>query len=259
MRAAQVLEMTVRQWARACQPYWSAGAERASLTGGVIAFFVVAYLGAGFAADPQRAGDLALPLDDRIPFIAESVWIYLSVFPIVLLPVFMVRSRQRFRRTALAFAVTIAVSLACFLAYPTSSIRLREEVLPTLDTDRLSERAVVMLYRVDPPYNMFPSLHVSLAILAALSVFRVNRLYGALVLAGVGLIGVSVCTVRQHVLVDALGGAALAVVVDALVVGTCGARRSGGLAAWWGGHVLVGAMVTVLASVLILMYVWPGP
>jgi len=192
-------------------------AARAALTLCVVAFFLVGYFGVGRSVDPARARQLGTALDDRIPFIAASIWVYLCVFPAALFPLFVVRCPHLFRRTLLAYALAIAVSVVLFLAMPVTSAGLRAN-RDTLDVSRFSPWAVSVLYRTDPPFNLFPSLHLSIAALAALSAGKARRIYGAAAFVGVGLVGVSICTVKQHFIVDGLGGAALAALVYAAVL-----------------------------------------
>ena len=180
-------------------------------------FFLGGYFGVGHIVDPARARSLALALDDRIPFLAASVWVYLLVFPASLLPLFVVRCPELFRRTLLAYGLAIAVSLVAFVAIPVTSTGLRADP-SALDLTRISPWAVATLYRVDPPLNLFPSLHLSIAALSALSAAKAKRAYGAAGFVGFGLIAVSICTVKQHFVLDAVGGAALAMCVYAIVL-----------------------------------------
>ena len=190
---------------------------RAFLTIGVLAFFLAGYFGVGLGLDSGRARDLGTVLDHRIPFVAASVWVYLAVFPASLLPLFVVRCPRLFRRTVLAYGLTIATSLVFFVALPVTSIGLRADPA-TLDVTRVSPFAVALLYRLDPPVNLFPSLHLSIAALAALSAWKARRAYGTAACVGVALIGVSICTVKQYFVLDGLGGAALAALVYAFVL-----------------------------------------
>jgi len=190
---------------------------RAFLTIGVVAFFIAGYFGVGLMVDPARARDLGTVLDRRIPFIVPSVWVYLWVFPASLLPLFVVRCPRLFLRTILAYGLAIAASLVVFVALPVTSIGLRAD-RATLDVTRFSPWAVALLYRLDPPVNLFPSLHLSIAALAALAAWKARRAYGAAACVGVALIGVSICTVKQHFVLDGLGGAALAAFVYAFVL-----------------------------------------
>lgn len=171
----------------------------------------------GLRADPASAHEMRTAWDARIPFVASTIWIYLWVFPASLLPLFLIRCPRLFRRTILAYAIVIAVSLAIFAAWPVTSRSLRADAA-SLDTTRISSWAVAVVYRLDPPYNLFPSLHLSIAALAALSAWKASKTYGAAVAVGVVLIGVSICTVKQHFVLDGLSGLALAGVVHAAVL-----------------------------------------
>jgi membrane-associated phospholipid phosphatase len=191
--------------------------ERAALTIGVVAFFLAGYFGVGLHLGPSGARELRTALDGRIPFLAGSVWIYLWVFPASLLPLFLIRCPRLFRRTIAAYTIAIAVSLIVFAAFPVTSIGLRVDP-KTLDVTRFSPWAVSLLYRLDPPYNLFPSLHLSIASIAALSAWKASRAYGVAAFAGVVSIGVSICTVKQHFVLDGVGGLALAALVHAVVL-----------------------------------------
>jgi len=183
--------------------------ERILLTAGLLTVFLVGYFGVGRSLDTTRAHELASALDARIPFIAATIWIYLWVFPAAFVPVFVVRCRHLFRRTVLAYAVVIGVSLAVFALFPVTSLGLR--VAPeTLDTLRFSPWAVAKVYEVDPPFNLFPSLHLSTAAVAAFAVWKARRSLGIIMFLGVGLIGISVCTVKQHFVIDGVAGLVLA-------------------------------------------------
>ena len=179
--------------------------------------FVAGYFGVGLGVDPSRARELRTALDGRIPFIARSVWVYLGLFPASLLPLFVVRCPRLFRRATLSYAIAIAASLVVFVAMPVTSIGLRTDP-SLLDVTRFSSWAVSTLYAIDPPFNLFPSLHLSIALLAALAAGKARRAYGAAAWAGLAPVAASICTVKQHFVLDGLGGAALAAVVHAVVL-----------------------------------------
>jgi len=191
--------------------------ERALASAGATACFLFGYFAVGLHTDVLRSHALTTTLDARIPFLASSIWIYLGVFPASLLPLFVVRSQRLFRRTIAAYVAAIAVSCALFAAWPVTSVGLRVDSA-ALDTTRFSPWAVARLYRLDPPANLFPSLHLSIALLAALSAWKARRTYGAVAFAAVAVIGISTCTVKQHFVLDAAGGVALAVLIHALVL-----------------------------------------
>jgi len=210
---------------------------------------VAGYFGVGRHIDPARARSLANGLDARIPFIAGSVWVYLSLFPAAFLPLFVVRCPHLFRRTIAAYLAAIAASLVVFSTYPVTSAALRADV-SRLDATHFAPWAVSLLYRLDPPYNLFPSLHLTIAVLAALSVWKAARGAGVAAFSGVALIGVSICTVKQHFVLDAAGGVALAAFVQAVFLR--GYRTQGGADPTYGrrGAAAFSAVVVVLYASL---------
>jgi len=183
--------------------------ERAVLTGAVLAFFLVGYFAIGWLSDPADARSLALPFDARVPFVPGSVVVYWSVLPMGLLPIFVVRDPGIFRRVALAYAVAIALAFAGFLLLPVTSQGFRPDGAAVADTD-FAGWLLRLLQFLDPPMNLFPSLHLALSTLAALAALRVSTRVGAAALAWAACILVSVCTTKQHFALDALGGVVLA-------------------------------------------------
>jgi membrane-associated phospholipid phosphatase len=191
--------------------------ERAALTAMLVVLFITAYFGVGRSTNPAGARELISPLDLKIPFLASTVWLYLLVFPASLIPLFVVRCSRLFRRTALAYGIAIVISLIVFVAFPVTSQRLRVDAA-MLDLTHASDWAVSTVYYLDPPYNLFPSLHLSIVLLAAYSAWKAMKTCGAVCFAFVPLVALSIFTVRQHVIVDGLGGFALAAVVGAVIL-----------------------------------------
>src|SRR5206468_3926297 len=173
--------------------------------------------GVGTSRNLPRAHVLTTVLDERIPFVSDSVWVYLWVFPCALIPLFMVRCAHLFRRTAIAYAMVIAIALICFIIFPVTSAGLRV-AQAKLDVSVFSQWAVSLLYSIDPPYNLFPCLHLSVAAVAAFSVWKASKPYGGAIFLSVIFLGVSVCTVKQHYLLDVLGGIALAALAYTLIL-----------------------------------------
>jgi len=227
--------------------------ERVVLTVGLVIFFIAGYFGIGLSRNSIQARELNTLLDEQVPFIARSVWIYLLIFPAALLPLFVVRCPRLFRRTALAYTAAIAVSLICFTVFPVTSVRLRVAAA-MLDLRQPSHWAVATLYSIDPPYNLFPSLHLSIAALAAFSVWKAARLYGTVALVCLAFVGASVCTVKQHVVLDAVGGIALGALVSVLVLRSY--RPDAGVtpAYSWRGPTLYLAFLVLVYSGFYLLY-----
>jgi membrane-associated phospholipid phosphatase len=193
--------------------------ERTALSVGVAILFIGGYFGVGYSRDAATAHCLFRAVDHQIPFVAASVWVYLMLFPIALSPVVLAQCPRLFRRTALAYACTIIASLICFTVYPVTSVDLRADAA-TLATSGLAGRVLSVLYILDPPYNLLPSLHVSIAMLAALSAWKVAKRYGVLLAVAAFSIAASACLVKQHFALDVLAAAALAAVAGGVTIGT---------------------------------------
>jgi membrane-associated phospholipid phosphatase len=222
-----------------------------------VLLFFFGYFAVGLSTAPARAHEFATPLDRRIPFIARSIWIYLWSFSASLIPLFIVRCHSLFRRTSLAFALAIGASLICFSALPATALHLRAnaEQLHPADPSRW---AVSAIYSLDPPYNLFPSLHISITALAAMSVWKVNKRYGALLFVCLGLVAISVCTTKQHYLVDVLGGLALAALIGGIVIGPYRSSCAKTTYSWRGPAIYLASLALMYAG-FYTAYLWSSP
>jgi hypothetical protein len=157
----------------------------------------------------RNARDVSTPLDAAIPFVGWTVWIYLSGLAFIIAPVFVLRHVDAFQHAARSYALTLLGSFACFLAMPVSAVHLRDSAGAANFTGLVAWVAD-MLYGVDPPYNLFPSLHVSLSALAwwSMTAAYPGRRRALAIMAC--LIMGSVLTTRQHLVIDVAGGLALA-------------------------------------------------
>ncbi len=189
--------------------------ERAGLVLGVVLLYLLGYFALGLTTDPARARELATPLDAWFPFVPETIFLYASVFAASSLPAFVIRCPRLFRRVALVYTAMIAISLACFGAFPVTSLELRAD-LDVLDPPGFTGWGMRLLYHLDPPFNLFPSLHLSVAMVAALSTWTARRSWGVVALVWVAGVTISVLTVKQHFVLDALAGTALGAVFFAL-------------------------------------------
>lgn len=171
--------------------------------------FCVLYLG---GASLQLRPPLLLrpgPIEAAIPFMGWSIWVYLSQF--LLLPAAIVNARPDADRSRVFYAMLLATAVAAliFIAFPTELER------PQPGLSGLTGLAWTLLHAVDTQFNCFPSLHVALAVLAGIALWR--RGWHVSALAWPGLIALSTLTTRQHVALDIAGGLVLAIVAWLLV------------------------------------------
>ena len=104
---------------------------------------------------------LYLPAELAIPLVPAAIWIYLSMLLLFCLPIFTL-SRERARAEALAAILGLFTAAAIWLLLPT---RLGfERVLPAG-----YEGVYGMIFALDAPHNLVPSLHIVFSTLAVLA------------------------------------------------------------------------------------------
>lgn len=154
------------------------------------------------AVAPVR--ELKLPLDDRIPYRPNWVWIYSFLYyPAILYLNWIVQSPGQFTRIAGSFLLLLGLQMAFFIAFPVATpVSWRQ----FNERRTLAERFLAYVQRVDAPSNCFPSMHVSVATLTALYLYPQ---LGAWTLLFPALIAASAVFTKQHYLADLPAGAAL--------------------------------------------------
>ncbi len=161
------------------------------------ALFCLLYLGAGALHRGTAVVLEPSPVDRAIPFLPLTAVVYLSQFPLLFLALWRARDAEAMTRTFVAIGIATLVSVAIFMVFPT-----------TIPRPGGAGTLLEALYLFDVPTNCFPSLHVSLALIAAAGFARGRG--GAI--AWAVLISLSTLTTKQHVAVDVLGGAVVATV-----------------------------------------------
>jgi hypothetical protein len=163
------------------------------------------YFTPGSTVAPDRP-PLVLPVDGLIPFVPETVWVYLVGYALTFIVVLLtVRDARGFRAALAAYLAVTVAAVPFFLLWPVPASRP-----PHVEGVGLSYAAVRWLYDSDPAGNTFPSLHVANAALGAWITLRHDKLRGAFAVLLAIAVAVSVLTLKQHHVVDIPGGIALA-------------------------------------------------
>lgn len=132
----------------------------------------------------------------NIPLRPEFVFVYLTIYPTFLLPFLFIHQRDFFRLFSFTYITVMCVCYLVYLIYPVSIER------PDLVVDSFSTWTLSIVYGVDKPWNCFPSLHVAMSLLAALTIFEVHRVRGLLTLLLTLWISVSTILIKQHYVLD---------------------------------------------------------
>lgn len=152
--------------------------------------------------------DLSIPADAAVPFLPWTVTIYLGSFVYWYL-CFVFVSRGKRAEADRLFAthfLTATLSALIFVLFPTTLQR------PEINGGGLWNWLTRLVYWVDTPENLFPSLHCSTGWLCWAALRRRKDLPLWTRLAAL-LLSLAVCvstlTTRQHVLADVFSGVAL--------------------------------------------------
>ncbi|SRR6266478_976075 len=148
--------------------------------------------------------ELALPVDERIPYRPEWVWIDSGIYyPIILYLNLVLDSPRQFTHIAASYLLLLCTQMAFFVVFPVSTAA-HWRAYNRLRT--LSERLLACVQRFDARSNSFPSMHVSVATLTSL---HLQPHFGAAAFPFPVLVGLSCLFTKQHYVVDLPPGAVL--------------------------------------------------
>ncbi len=178
-----------------------------------LSFYVIwltLYTLEGFYAVRLPVTDLTLWIDNQIPVVPGFVWIYMSVYLFPVLAIALVRNWHRVNLALLSVTLCTLLAVMVHLAIPVAFPR------PSLGSS-LSERVLAFLYSHDfqPGAQQFPSLHVVIALVLYWTCRGqgLSRFAESAILALALLIVASTILVKQHLVIDSVGGVLLAIVV----------------------------------------------
>lgn len=149
---------------------------------------------------------LKTPLDDLIPFIPAFVLPYLAHWVVLLasLVYFFFFNRTEFTQVVVTLVVVNLTASAVFLLAQTGVNR------PEIVGKEIFSNLVSWIYSVDKPYNVWPSLHVGVALIYTWGWWMVNKQWGIYASIFAALVILSTVFIKQHYLLDILGGAIFA-------------------------------------------------
>ena len=170
--------------------------ERTILLILIIIIFLLSYFSINNFTEGRNTHILAFGFEKNIPFIPFFIIFYVLTYITAAMPYFVVKDIYDYRRIALAYLSIIFVSSIIYLIYPVETIR------PEINGRGLFLGIVSQIYSIAKPYNLFPSLHVSLSALSTLICLKHNKIVGYILIVLLFLISLSTLFVKQHYLVD---------------------------------------------------------
>lgn len=170
----------------------------------VFLFFEVGYLWAGAGHLPHSAWHAATWLDRQIPLVPFFILFYMLGYFFVLSPAFILRRREEFQAGIAVFVLMLGCAFLIFHFFP---VYMQKQI--AYGSDFFSSLTRYQ-QRMDVPYNNLPSLHVTLNLYAWLLIFSHTSRKALWWLPLPICIVLSTVLVKQHLLLDLLGGLLLA-------------------------------------------------
>lgn len=155
------------------------------------------------------------PVDDWIPFHEGFVIPYFAWFPMlaVSLGYFLFHSRKDFLDLCFIMFTGMTICLFIYTILP-NGLQLR----PVIEHDNLLASIAKMLYSIDTPTNVCPSIHVSSTVAIMMIVMRYRKFHHAAVVKGLTMVcGTAIClstvVLKQHSVIDVVLGLALTLIL----------------------------------------------
>jgi len=153
-----------------------------------------------------------LPIDLAIPLIPEFIWIYHSLFIVIIISfIGLMKSKRIFFACLSGFFLATAILSAFYVSFPSYYPR---ELWPTT-TDTLSDWLLNLTRAIDAPNNVFPSGHNTFSWMLAffMTATKCAKQYKWLVpsyFIWAALVTASTLFLKQHFIVDTVSGIVLA-------------------------------------------------
>jgi len=190
--------------------FWSQPTELATRVKLALFFCVFFYLlygsGAWLADSVPWRYSIGFDWERHVPFWPNSAWIYLSISPFMLLPVFVIRQPEDFRLAIRILCVQVVVASVLFVLLPVTllyPLRASHGDLPLIFT---------VADVVNLTNNEFPSLHVCFAVTIAGFLMPYASTATRLIIGSWAIaIIVSTMTIHEHHALAIVAGVALAI------------------------------------------------
>lgn len=170
---------------------------------GLFGFWAGGYFLVGSLSYSGEFYSMAIPLDDRIPFAPDWVFIYLTVYGFFLIPLFYLDDKVQLLILDASQGLALSLSYLTFVVYPVAIDR------PPVVAADFATWALSLVQAQDPPWNCFPSTHCTACTVAAFALVRANRKFAWWAIPSTLAICVSTVMTKQHFVLDVVAGVLL--------------------------------------------------
>ena len=153
--------------------------------------------------------DFTTKLDRNIPFIPETISFYFLAYLFWIINYILISrgEKKQFYRFITADLLSRTVCFLFFIFLPTTNVR------PELQGNSIWIQMVKWLYKVDEPANLFPSIHCLVSWFCVIGIKNrtdIPNWYKGISFVFALLICISTQTLKQHYMIDWIGGILLA-------------------------------------------------
>ena len=178
----------------------------------LIACFIVnifVYSGAHQVMKNAYHYDLTSNFDLKIPFVKEWIVIYITCYVFWTINYLLIsrEGKEKWFRFATADLIAKLICGAFFIILPTTNIR------PSVPGNDLFSWLVRFIYQMDPPTNLFPSIHCLVSWFCFIGIRKSKKIplwYKVFSCIFAILVCVSTQLTKQHYLIDIAGGVLIA-------------------------------------------------
>lgn len=169
----------------------------------------IVYWGSNILCSNLPHYDFTMAFDRKVPFIPEFISFYFLAYVFWIVNYILIGrgGKEKLYRFVTADLLSRTVCLIFFVLMPTTNIR------PELHGDSIWIELVRGLYKADQPTNLFPSIHCLVSWFCVIGIKDredIPKWYKYFSLIFAALICISTQTLKQHYIIDLIGGIALA-------------------------------------------------
>lgn len=174
----------------------------------LVLFYAYTIFGYEIIISVPNNNQLVLPIDSSIPLVPVFAVPYLfATFMFLAAPLllYFISGWEKTKPYLIVQTIATTISYIIYLIYPTSTVR------PAVTGTDLFSQMVAFVYASDKPAGLFPSGHVFMSVVIAYFFWKYypkTRVWVAIILP---LIVLSTVFMKQHHVLDIVGGIAVAV------------------------------------------------
>lgn len=174
-----------------------------------VSYNTLIYYGGQWAGAHKKAWNIATSIDEKIPVIPWFTGIYLSFFVFCVMN-FLLMGYMEKKRACLFLSAELLAKTVCgifYLVFPTTNLR------PVISSHDFWSQALQLLYQMDAPLNLFPSIHCMdswFCVVVLRNIRKVPGWYQAVALVWAVAICLSTLFTKQHGILDVIAGILLA-------------------------------------------------